>query len=180
MKSEISRVTLHMVASVDFFIAKPDNSIDWLQTADDYDKGTTFEDATAFVKTIGCYVMGAKTYEHARVLGWPYGDTPTIVLTHRNLTAERDSVAFYSGDLRELVNRRLKPKYKTIWVVGGAVLAKDFLRENLIDDIRIGIMPILLGEGTPFVELGREQRLHLKDVTGFKDGMVELWYEVKK
>jgi dihydrofolate reductase len=101
-------------------------------------------------------------------------------LTHRNLTAERDSVAFYSGDLRELVNRRLKPKYKTIWVVGGAALARDFLRENLIDDIRIGIMPIMLGEGTPFVELGREQRLHLKDVTGFKDGMVELWYEVKK
>jgi dihydrofolate reductase len=50
----------------------------------------------------------------------------------------------------------------------------------LIDEIRIGIMPILLGEGTPFVELGREQRLHLKDVTGFKDGMVELWYEVRK
>lgn len=180
MKSLASTVTLHMVASVDFFIAKTDNSIDWLQTADDYDKGTTFEDATAFVKTIGCYVMGAKTYEHARVLGWPYGDTPTIVLTHRHLTAERDSVEFYSGSLRELVNQRLKPKFKSIWVVGGAVLARDFLRENLIDDIRIGIMPILLGEGTPFVELNREQRLHLKDVTGFKDGMVELWYEVKK
>jgi len=180
MTSDISRVTLHMVASVDFFIAKPDNSIAWLQTADEYDKGTTFEDATAFVKTIGCYVMGSKTYEHARVLGWPYGDTPVIVLTHRHLTAERDSVEFYSGDLRELVNRRLKPKYKTIWVVGGAMLAKDLLRENLIDDIRIGIMPILLGEGTPFVDLGREQRLRLKDVTGFRDGMVELWYEVKK
>ena len=178
--SDTSKVTLHMVASVDFFIAKPDNSIAWLQTVDEYDKGTTFEDATAFVRTIGCYVMGAKTYEHARVLGWPYGDTPVIVLTHRQLMDERDSVAFYSGDLRELVNRRLKPKYKSIWVVGGAAVAKDFLRANLVDDIRIGIMPIMIGAGTPFVALAREQPLHLKDVTAFKDGMVELWYEVKK
>jgi dihydrofolate reductase len=180
MPSAASKVTLHMVASVDFYIAKPDNSIAWLETSDRYDKGTTFEDATAFVRSIGCYVMGSTTYEHARVLGWPYGDTPTIVLTHRSLTAERDTVEFYSGDLRELVNRRLKPKYKSIWVVGGAVLARDFLRANLIDDIRIGIMPIMLGEGTRFVDLGREQPLHLKDVSGYQDGMVELWYEVKK
>jgi dihydrofolate reductase len=168
-----------MVASLDFFIAKPDNSIAWLQSTDRYDKGVTGEDAAEFVKTIGCYVMGSRTYEHALLLGWPYGDTPVTVLTHRKLKKDRDSVEFYSGDLTELVNRRLKPKYKSIWVVGGAAVAKDFFRSNLVDDLRIGIMPIMIGGGTPFVDhLGREQALHLKDVTAYKDGMVELWYEV--
>ena len=42
-------------------------------------------------------------------------------------------------------------------------------------------MPILLGDGTPFFDyIGQEQALHLKDVTAYKNGMVELWYELGK
>ena len=70
-----SKVTLHMVSSVDGFIAKPDGSVSWLETADSYDKGVDGEDAEAFMKTIGCFVMGSRTYEHAvelsRDFGWP-------------------------------------------------------------------------------------------------------------
>jgi dihydrofolate reductase len=170
-----------MVSSLDFFIAKPDGSISWLQSSDRYEKGVAGEDPEEFVKTIGCYVMGAKTYEHALVLGWPYGDTPTIVLTHRALPVHRKSVELYAGDLRTLVDERLKPKYQSIWVVGGAMVAKEFIRLGLADELRIAIMPIMIGDGTLFVDhIGREQPLHLKDVTAYKDGMVELRYELKK
>jgi dihydrofolate reductase len=170
-----------MVASLDFFIARNDNNVSWLETSDHYDKGITFENAEEFIKTIGCYVMGSRTYEHALTLGWPYGDVPTIVLTHRSLSKQRPSVEFYSGGLRELVDARLKPKYKSIWVVGGAEVARDFIRAGLVDDIRITITPILLGDGTRFVDrIGREQALHLKDATAYRNGMVELWYEVIK
>jgi dihydrofolate reductase len=170
-----------MVASLDFFIARKDNSVSWLETSDRYDKGATFENAEEFMKSIGCYVMGSRTYEHALVLGWPYGDVPTIVLTHRTLPRQRPSVELYSGELNELVNGRLKPRYKSIWVVGGAAVAADFIRSNLVDDIRLMVAPILLGDGTRFVEqIGREQALHLKDATAYQNGMVELWYEVKK
>jgi hypothetical protein len=42
-------------------------------------------------------------------------------------------------------------------------------------------VPVLLGEGTPFVDhIGTERALHLKDVTAHKNGIVELWYEFKK
>ena len=42
-------------------------------------------------------------------------------------------------------------------------------------------MPVILGEGTPFFDhIGQEQPLHLKDVSAYKSGMVELVYEVKK
>jgi dihydrofolate reductase len=169
-----------MVASLDFFIANQDNSVEWMQPADRYEKGVTLENVEELIATIGCYVMGARTYEHALTLGWPYGDKPTIVLTHRALPLQRKSVELYSGDLRTLVHERLKPRYSSIWVVGGAMVAKEFMRLKLADDLRIAIMPIMLGSGVRFVDdLGREQALHLRDVTAYKDGMVELWYEIK-
>lgn len=66
-------------------------------------------------------------------------------------------------------------------MVGGAALAKDFIRLNLADEIRVTVLPILLGDGLLFFDqIGLEQALHLKDVTAYKNGMVELWYEIKK
>ena len=183
MTTEISKVTIHMVSSLDGFIAKIDNSVSWLESSDSYEKGVTLteEDVAEFIKAIDCYIMGSRTYEHALVLGWPYGDIPVIVLTNRNLTTDRENVEFYSGDLDKLVKERLKPSYRNIWLVGGAMVAKDFIRLKLADDIIISIMPIILGEGKLFFDyIGQEQRLHLKDVTTHKDGMVELWYEIKK
>ena len=181
MTTDTSKVTIHMVSSLDFFIAKKDGSVLWLESSDSYEKGVTGEDAEEFIKTIDCFVMGSRTYELALTLGWPYGDVPTIVLTHRNLQADRKTVEFYSGDLNKLVNDRLKPSYRNIWLVGGAMVAKDFIRLKLADDIRISIMPIMLGDGTLFVDhIGQEQLLHLKDVTAYKDGLVELWYEIRK
>ena len=177
-----------MVSSLDGIIAKKDNSVSWFDTSDLYEKGVpqvTEQDATAFLKTIDCYLMGSRTYEHALELsksyGWAYGDKPTIVLTHRKLPVERPNIELYSGDLNKLVNERLKPNYKNVWLVGGAALAKDFLRLKLADEIRLSVMPIILGDGTLFFDqIGQEQALHLKDVTAYKSGMVELWYEIKK
>ena len=183
MMTDTSKVTIHMVSSLDGFIAKKDRSVSWLQSTDSYEKGVTLteEDVAKFIKTIDCYVMGSRTYEHALELGWPYGDVPVIVLTHRDLMADRENIEFYSGDLDKLVNDRLKPNYGNIWLVGGAMIAKDFIRLKLADDIIISIMPVILGDGTLFFDyIGQEQRLHLKDVTAYKDGMVELWYEIKK
>ena len=66
-------------------------------------------------------------------------------------------------------------------MVGGAELAKSLIRAGLADDIRVSVLPILLGDGLRFFEeLGVERPLHLKEVTGYKNGMVELWYEIKK
>ncbi|WP_430966308.1 dihydrofolate reductase family protein [Spongiimicrobium sp. 2-473A-2-J] len=183
MTTDRSKVTLHMVASLDGFIAKRDGNVTWMQSTDRYEQGVTLteEDIVAYLQTIDCYVMGSATYEHAVELGWPYGDKPVSVLTHRDLTSDRENVTFYSGDLGTLVNDQLKPNHRSIWLVGGAVLAKAAIRAQLVDDIIISIMPVLLGEGLLFFDhIGREQALHLKDVTAYKDGMVELWYEVKK
>jgi len=185
MSIESFKITIHMVSSLDGYIAKKDNSVSWFETSDNYEKGVTEQNSAEFLKTIDCYVMGARTYEHARELsksyGWAYGDTPTIVLTHRNLPIDRVNIEIYTGDLNKLVNERLKPNYKNVWLVGGAMLVKDFLRLKLADEIRLSVLPIILGDGTPFFDhIGQEQELHLKDVTAYQSGMVELWYEIKK
>jgi len=181
------KITIHMVASLDGLIAKRDNSVTWFETSDHYEKGAELsqQDMANFLKKIDCYVMGARTYEHALELsksyGWAYGDVPTIVVTHRELPVERGNIELYSGDPVRLVDERLRPKYKNVWLVGGAMLARDFIRAKLADEIRLSVLPIILGDGTPFLDqVGQEQTLHLKEVTPYKSGMVELWYEVRK
>ncbi len=170
-----------MVSSLDGYIVKKDGSVSWLQTSDTYEAGVEGEDPEEFLKTIDCYVIGSGTYEHALSLGWPYGDKPTIVLTHRDLTSDRSSVQFRSGDLERLVNEELKPKYKSIWVCGGAAVVKEFLRLGLVDEVCMTIAPIIIGDGVPFFDhVGVENPLHLKDVKAYKSGMVELWYEVRR
>ena len=185
MTTDPFKITIHMVSSLDGYIAKKDNSVSWFETPDNYEKGVAGEDVAEFLKTIDCYVMGSNTYEHALELsksyGWAYGDTPTIVLTHRKLPIDRDNIETYSGDLDKLVNERLKPNYRNVWVVGGAKVTKDFIRLGLVDEIRRTILPIILGDGLPFFDqIGREEALHLKDVRAYKNGMVELCYEVRK
>ncbi len=89
MSTTSFKITIHMVSSLDGYIAKKDNSVSWFETPADYENGIPFPDTSDFQNAVDCYVMGARTYEHAFELaknyGWPYGEVPTIVLTHRQL-----------------------------------------------------------------------------------------------
>src|SRR5213082_3153919 len=132
-----SRVTIHMAASLDGFIARKDGSVDWLETSDEFAGGETLEPGfvESFLKTIDCYVMGSRTYEtalgfEAKGLGWAYGDKPTFVLTRRELPRTRDTVEFLSGDLATLVNERLRPHFRSIWFVGGGAVAGECIRRG--------------------------------------------------
>ena len=115
MPNTDSRVTIHMAASLDGFIARKDGRVDWLETSDEFADGETLDPGfvEAFLKTIDCYVMGSRTYEtalnfEAKGLGWTYGDKPTFVLTSRDLPRTRDTVEFYSGDLAQFVKEHLR------------------------------------------------------------------------
>lgn len=181
-----SRVTIHMAASLDGFIARRDGSVDWLETSDEFEGGEALdpERVEEFIRTIDCYVMGSRTYEtaldfEAKGLGWPYGDKPTFVLTSRELPRRGDTVEFYSGDLGELVKERLKPTFGSIWFVGGGMVAGECLRLGLADEVRYSIVPVLIGDGIPFFEgLDTDVRLHLLEVKAYESGMVALHHEV--
>jgi dihydrofolate reductase len=187
MANTKSCVTIHMAASLDGFIARKDGSVDWLETADEFEDGDTmdFEFVAEFLKTIDCYVMGSRTYETAldfetKGLGWAYGDKPTFVLTSRELRKTRDTIEFYSGDLVRLVNDRLRPAFRSIWFVGGGSVSGECLRLGLADEVRYSLMPVVIGEGISFFAgLDRDVALHLLEVKAYKSGMVALRHEVK-
>ncbi len=178
VNARTSTVTLHVVSSLDGVIAKKDNSVSWLDSSGDvYEKGVSDGNTDDVVTSIDCFVLGSRTYEHALQLGWPYGDIPTVVITNRKLPSMRKSVEFYSGDLKKLVDGILAPRYGNIWLVGGAMLCQSFLRLDLVDEIRLAIVPVLLGDGLRlFDNSGIESRWHLKSVIAYKTGVVELLY----
>lgn len=183
-----SRVTIHMAASLDGFIARRDGGVDWMETADEFAGGRTMDPAfvAAFLAGIDCYVLGARTYETAlrfesQGLGWSYGDKPTYVLTHRQLPRVRPSVELHAGDLATLLDETLRPRYRSIWCVGGARLAAECLRRGLADEIRTSILPVVIGDGISFFEtLERDVALHLAEVNAYRNGVVDLRYEVRR
>src|ERR1700751_2790923 len=187
MANTNSRVSIHMAASLDGFIARKDGGVDWLESAKECADGDTLEPGfvESFLKTIDCYVMGSRTYEtalsfDAKGLGWPYGDKPTFVLTSRDLPRIRDTVEFYSGDLTQFVNARLRRAFRSIWFVGGGAVSGECLRLGLADEVRYSILPILIGDGIAFFEkLDRDVALHLAEVKTYKSGMVALRYQVR-
>jgi dihydrofolate reductase len=182
-----SVVTVHMAASLDGFIARRDGTVDWMETSDTFEGGKVMgpDDVAAFLATIDCYVMGSRTYERALAFeaqgsGWAYGDTPVIVLTHRSLPSRRD-VEFHAGDLAQLIDVRLRPTHRSIWCVGGADVAAACLRLGLADEIRLSVLPVVIGDGISFFEgLDRDIALHLVDVTPYRSGIVELRYSVER
>jgi dihydrofolate reductase len=177
-----------MAASLDGFIARRDGRVDWLETSDHFEDGDTMapESVAAFLRTIDCYVMGSRTYEtaltfEAKGLGWAYGNTATYVLTHRELRRVRSTVEFYAGDLVQLVEEELKPKFRNIWFVGGGALSGECLRRGVANELRYSILPVLIGDGIAFFEqLDRDVALHLLQVKAYESGMVALRYEVKQ
>jgi dihydrofolate reductase len=187
MPNPDARVTIHMAASLDGFIARKDGRVDWLETSDEFAGGATMDPGfvEAFLETIDCYVMGSRTYEtalgfEAQGLGWSYGDKPTFVLTSRELPRTRSTVEFHSGDLTQLVNERLRPTFRSIWFVGGSAVSAECLRLGLADEVRYSILPILIGDGIRFFDrLDRDIALHLAEVKAYQSGMVALRYDVR-
>lgn len=177
-----------MAASLDGFIARKDGRVDWMETVDEFPDGETVtpEAAAAFLETIDCYVMGSRTYEtalnfEARGYGWAYGNTPTIVLTSRELPRTRTTVEFYSGDLASLVNKRLRKQFRSIWIAGGGVVAGQCLRLDLADEIRYSVLPVVIGDGIRFFDnVDVDVTLHLVEVKADKGGIVELRYQVRR
>lgn len=182
------RVTIHMAASLDGFIARKDGSVDWMETADDFEDGEELgpDFVEEFHRQVDAFVMGSKTYETARGFerqgfGWPYRDKPVYVFTSRPLEKHRTSVECVGGVLRQVLDDVVKPKHRNIWVVGGRELVNECLKSGVADEICVAVLPIAIGEGIPFFgPLPHDVALHLTGVKAYKNGMVELKYEVRR
>lgn len=182
------KVVLGLGISLDGYIARKDGAVDWLSMDWDYDW-------TKFFKTIDVVLMGRKTLEHALKMfpakkntkpKNPYAGMETYVFSNTWKKCDVEGVELYSGDLKALIKRLRAKDGKNIWLSGGGELAKSFLDLGLVDEINLGVTPLLLGSGIPlFPELVREVPLRLVSCNVCKhtkedNGLLELTYEVKK
>lgn len=174
-------ITLYIATSVDGFIAAEDGGVGWLdefQSESDEGDDGGYE---AFFEDVDALVMGARTYEQVLSFGeWPYEDRPTYVLTHSEDSPDIDNVEFVDDEVNTLSDR-LRGLHDRIWLVGGAQVAQSFLREGKIDELRLSLVPLLLGDGIRlFGETGTRERLELVSNTAHDDGIVEVHYDVKR
>jgi dihydrofolate reductase len=151
----VTRTQFYTAATVDGFIADPDDNLDWLMESD----SGGIDRFGPFFTGIGAFVMGATTYEwmlrHAELVKWPqtYGDVPCWVFTHRNLPPFPGAdVRFVSGDVRPVHAAMVQAAQgKDIWMVGGGELAGVFADAGLLDELIVGVAPVTLGAGKPLL-----------------------------
>ena len=168
------KIILGLGISLDGYIARPDGAVDFLFMPKDYSMGP-------FFKTIDTAFMGRKTYEVAlRMGGGSVGSAGiTSYVFSRTLPAgERNGVIFVNGTPKKAAEMVRKRKGKNIWLMGGGELGRDFLKEDLVDELYIGVVPVLIGEGIPLFPSGFPQReFRLLENKTFSRGMIALKYE---
>lgn len=161
----MGRTIYYTATSIDGFIADEHNSLDWLFEvgAEEGAEGTHEGEFARFFDAVGAFAMGATTYQwilgHDNLLDEPekwtasYGDCPCWVFTHRDLPAIPGAdLRFVQGDV-EPVHERMTDAAggKNIWLVGGGELVGVFADAGLLDEIQLGVQPVLLGAGAPLL-----------------------------
>lgn len=168
------KVILGLGISLDGYIARPDGSVDFLFMPKDYSMGP-------FFKTIDTALMGRKTYEVGlRMSGGKKLNTyglATYVFTRSLPPGERDGIIFTRDAPKKIVDALRKRKGKDLWLMGGGELARDFLKDDLVDELYIGVVPTLVGEGIPLFPSGFPQReFKLLENKTYSRSMISLKY----
>jgi dihydrofolate reductase len=178
----------YTAASLDGFIATPDDSLEWLFTLGDIAE-TSYPD---FIREVGALAMGSATYEWMlrHVVGpeasqpgpWPYSQ-PVWVFTSRSLpTVPNADIRFVRGDVRPVHQEMVRAADgKNVWLVGGGELVGQFHDRGLLDDLFVQIGSVTLGAGKPLLPRAiTTPALRLMSVKAIGTGFAELHYEVPK
>ena len=174
------KVIVHIAASADGYIARPDGNLDWL-TSRPAPKG--FYGMNAFMKTIDTTIFGRKTYEESLRLGAPFGSkSRSIVFSRQARPANAPSgVEFVNEPIGPFVNRLREQAGKDIWLMGGGDLIASFLDAQAIDEFVVSVVPVFIGDGIPLIaRRHRQVPLDLQSVERFEDGLVQLHYGVQR
>jgi len=164
--------------SLDGYIARRDGALDFLVLDKEGEKLMA-----DFFATIDTTIMGRKT-----AIGWvkmrKSGDMPdtpgisTYVISRRWKPGKRNGFEVVGGSLTTLVRKLKRRPGKDIYLAGGGELARSFLQEDLVDELYIGVGPILLGEGIPgFPGKFAQRNFKLTECKSYSNGSVGLRYE---
>lgn len=166
-------IVLGLGISLDGYIARPDGAVDFLFMPKDYSMAP-------FFKTIDAAVLGRKTYDMVQKIGMDGFRSFKLeyyVMSRTLPPGERDGLLFTAEPPAAIVARLRKKKGKNIWLMGGGELARAFLIDDLVDELYLGVVPILLGAGLPLFPPGFPQRnFTLVENKTFSKGLIALKY----
>ncbi len=174
-------LSIFIAASLDGYIAKPNDDLSFLKLVEKEGEDYGYAEFTANIDTI---IIGRKTYDW--VLGkigashYDNGERNVYVIT-RNEKPGVGKTTFYTGDLTELVQQLKRENGKNIYCDGGAEIVNELLKNDLIDEFIISVIPVLVGDGTRLFEDGRpEQQLEFLGAKTFDTGLTQLHYKRKR
>jgi dihydrofolate reductase len=163
--------------SADGYIARPDGDVAWL----DRPRPKGNYGMSAFVKSIDTILMGYKTYAKGLEMGMKSsGFGPKIrnyVFSRHPREAPLPAFEFVNEPVKPFAQRLRAQPGKNIWMMGGGEIIASFLDAGEIDEFRIHVIPILIGEGIRLIQpCHRSIRLKLLAAKSFPDGVVLLHY----
>lgn len=167
------KIILGLGISIDGYIARLDGTFDFLFMPKDFSMAE-------FFKSIDTGIMGRKTYDVAKAQGeGGFGQKlKTFVLSRTLPPGEREGNTFVNVSPQALVAEIRQHKGKDIWLMGGGEIARDFLKADLVDELHLGVVPVLLGEGLPLFPSGFPQRnFTLIENKTFSRGLISLKYK---
>jgi dihydrofolate reductase len=136
----------------------------------------------------GAVIMGMNTFDMADndFTGYEF-QVPVFVLTENaplaNVKGVNEKLRFNfvkDGPDKALRKAKLEAKDKFVTIIGGALTSQQFLKAGLVDEIQLGIVPVLLGEGQKlFTHLGREIRMEQLKVMA-SNGRTDIRYRIIK
>ncbi|MGL4730794.1 MAG: dihydrofolate reductase family protein [Clostridium sp.] len=168
------KIILNLAISIDGYIASDDGSFDWIVGDGDNRLNTKNKfDFNKFMEEIDVVVMGKNCYDQN--MHKDFKNKIVYVATRKSIE-DRDNIHFVSGDICKIIKDEQKKNGKDIFLFGGGKLVDSFIKEDIIDEYIIGIIPTILGKGRPlFLENNPMIRLHLQDYV-LDNGIVILKY----
>ncbi|MEH6936318.1 dihydrofolate reductase family protein [Bacillus sp. JJ664] len=142
--SKQRNIILYIGTSIDGYIANDDGTLEWLETTEvEGDSGYN-----SLLERIDTVVMGKGTYDVIRGfdIDYPYSTYKNYVFS-KSLSGSDEYALFINEDVKSFVNNLKQKPGKDIWLIGGGHLAREFFKENLIDEFQLDIAPIVLGKG---------------------------------
>jgi dihydrofolate reductase len=167
-------VILSVGVSLDGHIARQNGEVDFLFMPKDYSMAE-------FLDTVDTEIMGRKTYDAALKMGGgalPPSSLARYVFSRSKPGGERGGVTFVRRSPAAFIHQLRQRPGKDIWLMGGGELACDFLKADLVDEIHLGVVPVVLGKGVPLFPPGFPQReFALFQNKTFAKGMIGLKYK---
>lgn len=168
------RVIYSVAMSLDGFIAGPGGEYDWIPDEDGIDWGP-------FMARFDTVLMGRGTWELVQGQGEaaPHAGLDTYVFSTTLGPADHPDVTVVGEGAADVVAGLRAGEGKDIWLLGGGVLFRSLLDAGQVDVVEVGLIPVLLGQGIPFLPPGPGgAKLALSKTKEYPSGIVMLEYQV--